>query len=97
MNEADQIACVLYGFIGSIIYMNRAMSFLLYDLLTDREMFARVTEEVDAVFANGPPDSFALRGMTLLKASLKESMRLHPIALAPSALDDEKALFRLVR
>jgi CRP-like cAMP-binding protein/cytochrome P450 len=81
MDVADQIACVLYGFIGTIIYMNRAMSFLLYDLLNDREMLARVTEEADAVFAHGPPDSMALRGMTLLKASLKESMRLHPIAL----------------
>ncbi len=89
MNVADQVACVLYGFIGTIIYMNRAMSFLLYDLLTDRATLARVTEEVDAVFAHGPPDSMALRGMTLLKASLKESMRLHPIALGLPFIAEE--------
>lgn len=94
MDVADQVACVLYGFIGTIIYMNRAMSFLLYDLLKNPEMMERVTTEVDSVFTRNAPSSLDLRGMTLLRAALKESMRLHPIALALPFIAEEDFEFQ---
>ncbi len=80
--ESDLVACSLYGFVGTLVYINRAAAFLLYDLLTHPETFERVQAEVDATFAHGTPDSTALRGMDELRSALKESMRLHPIALA---------------
>ncbi len=82
IQRSDLVACSLYGFVGTLVYINRAAAFLLYDLLTDPDTFERVQAEVDATFADGPPDSTALRGMDELRAALKESMRLHPIALA---------------
>ncbi len=80
--ESDLVACSLYGFVGTLVYINRAAAFLLYDLLNDPETFERVQAEVDATFAEGSLDSTALRGMDELRSALKESMRLHPIALA---------------
>ena len=87
--RADLIACSLYGFVGTLIYIDRAASFLLYDLLQNPEAFAAVQEEVDATFGSGHVDSATLRGMDVTRSALKESMRLHPIALALPFVVDE--------
>ncbi len=90
---ADQIACCLYGFVGTIVYMNRAIAFLLYDLLRNPAELERVRAEIDALYADGMPTSLDLRGMSLLRAALKESMRLHPIALALPFVVEEDFTF----
>lgn len=93
MATADQVACCLYGFVGTIVYMNRAIAFLIYDLLNNPEQLKRVTAEADALYANGTPTSLDLRSMSLLRAALKESMRLHPIALALPFVVEEDFIF----
>lgn len=87
--RSDLIACSLYGFVGTLIYIDRAASFLLYDLLQNPEAFAAVQEEIDATFGSGPIDSASLRSMDVTRSALKESMRLHPIALALPFVVDE--------
>lgn len=87
--RSDLIACSLYGFVGTLIYIDRAASFLLYDLLQNPEAFTAVREEIDATFGSGHVDSASLRGMDVTRAALKESMRLHPIALALPFVVDE--------
>jgi CRP-like cAMP-binding protein/cytochrome P450 len=77
----DLVATLQYGIIGTVVYMNRAIAFLLHDLLSNPEHYERVRKEVDDVYGNGLPDSLSLRGMSTLNAALKESMRLHPISL----------------
>ncbi|WP_366657606.1 cytochrome P450 [Fodinicurvata sp. EGI_FJ10296] len=89
----DLIATIQYGIIGTIIYMNRTISFLLHDLLSNPEAYARVREEVASIYAAGPPDSLGLRGMSVLRGALKESMRLHPVSLGMPFMVDESFAF----
>lgn len=85
----DLIATLQYGIIGTVVYMNRTVAFLLHDLLSNPEHYERVREEVDGAYADGLPDSLDLRGMSTLNAALKESMRLHPVSLGMPFMVDE--------
>lgn len=79
--DAEIVSCALYGFVGTLVYMDRAASFLLYHVLADPELKRGLTEEADAVFADGEPDVRDLRRLTRLRAAFREAMRYHPIAL----------------
>lgn len=85
----DLVATLQYGIIGTVVYMNRTIAFLLHDLLSNPEQYERVRDEVDSVYANGLPDSLTLRGMSTLNAALKESMRLHPVSLGMPFMVDQ--------
>jgi sterol 14-demethylase len=51
----------------------------LIELLRHRHALARVTEELDALYAHGEEVSYqALRAMPQLEAAIKEALRLHP-------------------
>lgn len=86
---SDLVACSLYGFVGTLIYIDRVASYLLYDLLQNPEAYKAVQEEIDATFSRGNIDSATLRGMDVTRSALKESMRKHPIALALPFVVDE--------
>lgn len=80
-SDEELISSALYGFIGTLVYMNRVLSYLLYEILKDPQLAAAVTEEVDAAFAVDTPGPQALRGMTHLYSAYMESLRFHPVAL----------------
>lgn len=79
--ESEVISAALYGFIGTLVYMNRVSSYLLYEVLKDPRLSKAVTEEADAAFANGPPGPQGLRRMTHLYSAYLETLRFHPVAL----------------
>jgi CRP-like cAMP-binding protein/cytochrome P450 len=77
----EEIRCyALYGFAGSCAYLNRLVGFMLYEILKDRDLRARLTAEVDAAFAAGIENAADLRAMKLLVATYHESCRLHPVS-----------------
>jgi cytochrome P450/CRP-like cAMP-binding protein len=75
------VSSALYGFVGTIVYMNRAIAFLLYELARHPSAMERATAEADAAFAEGPVTADVLRRMSFCRAALAESLRLHPIAI----------------
>jgi CRP-like cAMP-binding protein/cytochrome P450 len=81
LSEAEVISSALYGFVGTLVYTNRVLSFLLYELLRNPELLEQATDEADAVFASGPPDIQMLPRMRVLYGAYLESLRFHPIAL----------------
>ena len=89
--KEDLVATLLYGFIGTLIYTNRAVAFLVCELINHPEAYARVEQEVDALYAGGRmPTGVDLRGLTLLRSALRESLRLHPISLGmPYNVDED--------
>lgn len=71
-----------FGFIGTCIYMNRVIAFLLYEILKNPKLRETCTAEADAAFSAGIPDALGLRQMVHLRAALTECLRFHPIQLA---------------
>lgn len=80
-SDKELISAALYGFIGTLVYMNRVLSYLLYEVLKNPQLTAAITEEADVAFAAGTPDPQALRGMKHLYSAYMESLRFHPVAL----------------
>jgi len=81
LSEAEVISSALYGFVGTLVYCNRVLSFLLYELVRSPELLEQATDEADAVFASGLSDIQMLRRMKVLHGAYLESLRFHPIAL----------------
>ncbi|MDB6036293.1 MAG: putative cytochrome [Verrucomicrobiales bacterium] len=94
LSEAELISSALYGFIGTLVYMNRLIAFLLYELLQNPQLLQQATDEVDSAFANGIPDFKTLRRMRMLHASYLETLRRHPIALGLPFLTKESLKFQ---
>ena len=63
------------------VYLGDAFSFVLYALATQPEIAARVTQEADALFENGDPESkdFTLDAIDVTHRFLMESLRMYPI------------------
>lgn len=55
-------------------------SFMLYALLSQPEIMARLRPEIDAVLDDGPLTASKIREMTLLQAATIETLRLYPVA-----------------
>ncbi len=81
LSDRELISSALYGFVGCLVYVNRLISFLLYELLKNPQLLQQATNEADAAFANGVPDSQTLRRMRVLHGAYLETLRHHPIAL----------------
>lgn len=66
---------------NSLLYGGPSVAFLLYVILRDNELHARLTAEVDAALEQPVTPELLCRLPTVMKV-VKESMRLHPVALA---------------
>ena len=92
--EAEVMSAALYGFVGTMVYMNRAVSFLLYELAKNPATMERARNEADAAFADGIPSAETLRRMVYLRAAFNESLRRHPIAIGLPFCVDEDFVFQ---
>ncbi len=53
--DADIVATALYGFVGTLVYQNRVLAYLLYEVLQkDAALRDAITAEADALFSGGP-------------------------------------------
>jgi CRP-like cAMP-binding protein/cytochrome P450 len=82
LTDDEIIGHALFGYVGGIFYMKRVLGFLLYEILHDETLMARVTAEADRAHQDGPLTAEKLRAMPVLRGALTESLRLYPIQLA---------------
>lgn len=84
--EGDMRAQTMLPFIGGVDPVGGTLSFILYELLRQPELLARVRREVDAIWdaEGGFPGLDAMEGMEDVKGLILETMRLYPIAYAMS-------------
>ena len=73
-----------FAFIAPLIaghYVGSAMSFALYELMANPELFARVAEEADALFEGGDPaaSDFDMAAIDVTHRVVMETLRLHPV------------------
>lgn len=92
--ETDLVATALYGFVGTLVYMNRTLSYLLFEIIKDPSLLKKITDESDAVFASPNPDSITLQRMSTLYSAFLETMRFHPVALGLPFLVEEDFQFQ---
>lgn len=64
------------------VYAGRVINHLLYQLVHRPEVLARVQPEIDRTFDGGPITLEALDGMVALRATLAETLRILPVAVA---------------
>lgn len=79
LSERDAKGCTYFSYVMNAVYTNRLGANILYALLKDPALRARVLAEVDAVCAAGPVTMASLRRMPLLRATMQEALRLYPI------------------
>jgi CRP-like cAMP-binding protein/cytochrome P450 len=92
--ETDLIATALYGFVGTLVYMNRTLSYLLYEIIKDPSLLEKITNEADAVFASPTLNFVTLQRMSTLYSAFLETMRFHPVALGLPFLVEENFEFQ---
>ena len=78
--ETDMNFLFLAGFIASI-YLGSGLSFAVYGMASHPEIYRRVQEEADALFANGDPgkDDFTMSAIDVTHRVFMESQRLYPV------------------
>jgi CRP-like cAMP-binding protein/cytochrome P450 len=81
LSEQDAKACTYFSYVMNSVYTNRLCANLLYSLLRDPALMARVLAEVDAACDAGAVDMTALRRMPVLRAAMREALRLYPIVV----------------
>jgi CRP-like cAMP-binding protein/cytochrome P450 len=88
-SDTDIIATALYGFVGTLVYINRLLSYLLFEILKDPALLQKITAEADAVFANSTINATDLRRMDTLYRAYLESLRFHTVPLGLPFLVEE--------
>lgn len=73
-----------FAFIAPLIaghYVGSQMSFMLYELMANPDLYERISEEADALFANGDPSAadFDLQAIDVAHRFVMENLRLHPV------------------
>lgn len=73
-----------FAFVAPIIaghYLGSQLNFAIHDMLTNPDLLARMTEEVDNLFASGDPEASELNPsrIDVTHRFIMESMRLHPV------------------
>ena len=79
MAETDMWFSILNPFIVGMHTVAATVSYLLYSIVQHPEVLARVQEEADGLFADGPPTADGVRNMTSTLYATMETMRLHPV------------------
>ncbi|HYO52647.1 cytochrome P450 [Archangium sp.] len=80
--SSDLLISVLGPFIAGLDTVASTGAFVLHALLTQPALLERVTVEVDALFAEGPPAAARLRQLDVLHRTVLETLRMYPIAPA---------------
>lgn len=78
LDDVGVRGAALYSLAGSYVYLSRTVAFVIYHLLRDRALLERVHDEVDTAMAQGTPSAQLLRRLPLLRACIRESLRLYP-------------------
>ncbi len=73
-----------FAFIAPLIaghYVGSAMSFALYELMSNPDLYERISAEADALFANGNPNAADLdmQAIDVTHRFVMENLRLHPV------------------
>ena len=76
--DGDIHAHIMLPFIGGVDPAGGAMSFLMYELLTQPALAQRIRQEVDSFCEEGFPDFDMLDEMEDLQGFIYEVLRLHP-------------------
>lgn len=71
---------VLGPLFAGIDTASNTCSFILYNILSRPEVYERVMDEVHGIFANPTPDWEAFKGMTALRGTVMETLRMYPVA-----------------
>jgi CRP-like cAMP-binding protein/cytochrome P450 len=91
----DQVVCyAMYGCAGSVAYMARLVGFMLYQILSDRELKRILTEEADRAFSEGIRDASDVRRMELMCAVYHETLRFHPVSQGMPYYTDRAFVFQ---
>ena len=63
------------------VYLGDALSFVLYAMATQPELYERIRSEADALFGDGDPDADAITGSSIdvTHRFLMESLRMYPV------------------
>ncbi|WP_420615377.1 cytochrome P450 [Candidatus Palauibacter sp.] len=63
------------------VYLGDALSFVVYAMATQPELYERIRSEADALFADGDPDANAITGSSIdvTHRFLMESLRMYPV------------------
>ncbi len=93
LDDADLIANAQMAYSNTLLYGAPAISFALYDLLKHPEALAKAQPEIDAFWSDGPQDFSRLSQMRYLRAAMRESFRINPIALATPRIVKEPFTF----
>ncbi|WP_181234456.1 cytochrome P450 [Enhygromyxa salina] len=72
----------LLPFVAGVDTVGATLGFVLYELYRDARLFAAVRAEVEAVYADGVPDSATLGQQPTLHGLVLECLRLYPAAFA---------------
>lgn len=91
--DDDIVATALYGFVGTLVYTNRLLAYLAYELLRDPGLLAQATAEADAFATSGDRTPQGLRTMRVLHSAYLETLRFHPIALGLPFIAEEDVAF----
>ena len=70
----------LTPFIAGLDTVSNTAAFMLFALLRNPQVLARVQAEVDEAFAEGLPAPERLRELTALRGAYLETLRFHPVA-----------------
>ena len=80
MNDQDVGCYAFYGFAGSSNYMARLVSFMLYEILRDPQLYRRLKDEVDRAFVRGICNASDVAELRLLRGIFYETLRFHPVS-----------------
>jgi len=98
--EGEVVSAGLLPFFAGVDTVGQTNVFVLYELLRNPQLLARVRAEADRLFESGPPGPQALREARDLNGAVNEALRLHPVAFAmprTAARDFEFCGFRVDR
>jgi cytochrome P450/CRP-like cAMP-binding protein len=82
LSEGAILAKAHTPYSNTLVYVAATCGFLLYELLRHPDLLEKVQGEVDALFADGPPNPSQLRLSRWLRGALLETQRMHPISLS---------------
>ena len=80
MGGGDLFINVMGPFLLGLDTVASSSAFLLYEVLRDPALMARVRAEADALFANGLPTREGLQAMETTRRAMLETLRMYPIA-----------------